>query len=91
MSKNEGGIITIEDITCMLSFDLGKWLQLSGEYGAPKTIYGTIAIGLADNPASNALCSFKAGFTAFCHSRQCMGTSEECKNEVSRTPRTPSN
>ena len=33
--------------------------------GAPKTVYGTIAIGSADNPASNALGGFKEGFTAF--------------------------
>ena len=84
MAKNEGSIITI--ITCILSFDLGKWLQISGEWCTKKNLYGTIAIGSADNPASSVLGGFKEGFTAFCHCRQCMGTLEECKNEVSGTP-----
>ena len=51
--------------------------------GALQSVYGTIAAVSADNPASNALGGFKEGFTAFRHCRQCMGTSAECKHEVS--------
>ena len=51
--------------------------------GTLQTVYGTIAAVSADNPASNALGGFKEGFTAFRHCRQCMGTSAECKHEVS--------
>ena len=54
--------------------------------GTPKNMYGTIATASADNPASNALGSFKEGFTVFHYCWQCMGASEECKNEVSGIP-----
>ena len=37
--------------------------------------------------AMNALRGYKEGFTAFRHSRQCMGTSEECKHEGNRLSR----
>ena len=55
--------------------------------GSTKTIYGTVATVSADNPASNALRRFEEGFTAFRHSRHCMGTSEECKHEENRLSR----
>jgi len=38
----------------------------------------------------NALGGLKGAFTAFRHCRQFMGTAEECKQEVSGPPRTPS-
>ena len=54
--------------------------------GTSKTIYGTMATASADNTASNALGGFKEGFTAFRHCRQCMGTAQECKQQVSGPP-----
>jgi len=78
-----------EIITCNLSCiqESGLAFQMNG---TPKTIYGTMTIASAGNVASNALGGFKEGFTAFHHCRQCMGIAEECKQEVSDTPRAPS-
>ena len=87
MSKNEGGIITIRGhYHLYFVFWLRKVAADFRWMVHQKNVYGTIAIGSADNPASSALGCFKEGFTAFRHCRQCMGTLEECKNEVSGTP-----
>ena len=46
------------------------------------TIYGTLGLVSADNPASCALGGFKESTSAYRHCRQCMGTKVEMKKEV---------
>lgn len=45
-----------------------------GEF--PTTLFGTLALGLADNPAVSLLGGFKEAFRAFRPCRHCMATQE---------------
>lgn len=49
----------------------------------PTCFRGTIAAISADNPASCNLGGFKESSSAYRPCRQCMGTKEECQEEVS--------
>ena len=51
--------------------------------GETKTYYGTIAVVLADNPASNGLGGFKESVSATQYCQQCMVDSLTAQQEVS--------
>ena len=50
--------------------------------GAPRTVYGTLVLVSADNPASSALGGFKESMSALRYCRHCKATNEEASSQV---------
>jgi len=58
---------------CGYSFD---------SYNGIQTMYGTLAVVIADNPASSAIGGFKESTSANRPCRQCLGNADEIKTNV---------
>ena len=79
LQGHESGIYLYMAFNMNLLQETGCSLSVGG---VEQTVYGTLALVSADNPASNAMGGFKESASAYLPCRQCMGTTDQTAAEV---------